>query len=141
MKKWSVNDDLHVSNVSLTDILNSSNESANDFAGTAVEEFPRDGLSCDSFSQSQRSVHLQSFNVLPANASTPLRKADLQVMDWKVKVQHTQMIRKMMIVRQTIESRLTQVQTRDVAKALVDVTEEKLGCHQSTRIFLPVFVD
>jgi len=66
----------HVSNVSLTDILHSSNESANHFAGTAVEEFPRDGLSCNSFSQSQRSAHLQSFNVLSANASTPLRKAD-----------------------------------------------------------------
>jgi len=125
-----VNDDLHVSNVSLTDILNSSNESANDFAGTAVDEFPRIGLSCGSFSQSQRSVHLQSFNVLPANASTPLRKADTSNgLEGKGAAQSNDKEDedsvKKTVIRQTIESRLTQVQTRDVAKAHVDVTEEK----------------
>ena len=127
-----VNDDLHVSNVSLTDILNSSNESANDFAGTAVDEFPRIGLSCGSFSQSQRSVHLQSFNVLSANASTPLRKADTSnELEGKGAAQSNDKEDednvKKTVIRQTIESRLTQVQIRDVAKAHVNVTKKKHG--------------
>ena len=67
--------ELHITNISLTDILDSSLDETQTNVRVESLERPNIGCSLGDISDSQRSIGLNSFNVLPNNASTPMAKA------------------------------------------------------------------
>ncbi|XP_052801933.1 DNA helicase MCM9-like [Mya arenaria] len=112
--------DLNVTNVSLSDILESSNESSHENVMDGAHEFPKIVPSLGEISQSQKSISIHSFNVLPSNASTPVRKSVQNAGDAAVVLEpgvETNVNNGKSLIRQTIENRLTQVQSRETLKS------------------------
>lgn len=126
--------ELHITDVSLTDILDSSVEDRTPGVEIKNPEFPVVGSSLGHVTESQNSIDLHSFNVLPSNASTPLGKAakkgsqndkqlrftfkshqNIDKSCEKTESKDIQVTNGKTQIQKTIENRLTQLNKKDSA--------------------------
>lgn len=126
--------ELHITDVSLTDILDSSVEDIASGVEIQHPELPVVGSSLGHITESQKSIDLHSFNVLPSNASTPLGKAvkkgnqndkqlrftfkshqNIDKSCEKTESKDVQVTTGKTQIQKTIENRLTQLSKRDSA--------------------------